>query len=246
MKKILPVGLMAFYFSTILTALNVSSQSFILKDDNNVPLSNGDTIVVTGPDTLYMEAGILVENISAVGKLVKVESFDLTVVPGAESFMMWGTIEYPPFTTLTAYGDSVSAFMTNNTFMSGYMSFGTPGTSWYKYIFFDENNPSDSAWAVIQYNSLAVTGIEENLFSEASVYPSPGSGMLNVLFSPVAKSNCIAEVFNSTGDLVVWRSIDASTELFCIDITKFRAGIYFLKLTDQENYAFKTWKIVRL
>jgi hypothetical protein len=235
-----------FLLSAMLASLHANSQSFVLRDENNFVLNNGDTIVVTGPDSMMLEAPILAENTSSVGKFVQVQRIDLNVVPGADCFMMWGTWEYPSSVMLTPEGDSIGAFMINSSFMSAYISHGVPGSSWYEYIFFDENNPSDSAWAVIQYNTLATTGIKANTLIGVSLYPNPGNGIFNLSFSFAAPTGYFAEVFNSTGDLISSTDIEATASLHCIDIRKYKTGIYFLKMTDHENNVYKIWKIVKL
>jgi len=245
MKIIVRITLLLFFCSAMLTSFHASGQSFVLKNENNIPINYGDTIVVTGPDTMFLEAGIFIENISTVGKLVQVQRIDLNVVPGVSSYMMWGVMEYPPSATLTVEGDSVGAFMTNYTFMSGYVAFGLPGTSWYKYIFFDENNPSDSAWAVIQYNASGTSGIKKNTLNEVSIYPNPGNGIYNLSFPSIHKPACRADVFNSTGDLLFVSNIEEYNNLFCLDLRKYIPGIYFLKVTET-NGAFRTWKIIKM
>ena len=91
----------------------------------------------------------------------------------------------PDFTFISPFTDILQAGQTDSTF-SGHFRFDdtlhTPSVSRVAYVFYNVNNPADSAIVYVHYNTLLQSGIEDydqsNLFlSEA--WPNPANDAVN-------------------------------------------------------------------
>lgn len=100
------------------------------------------------------------------------------------------------------------------------------------YVFFDSDNPSDSATYTVTYK-VEGSGISVNEIStmpELSVYPNPATDRLQVNYSGQSAQNSSFEIINLVGSRVYSKSLQASESTFNLNISNLSPGVYFCVL----------------
>jgi hypothetical protein len=86
------------------------------------------------------------------------------------------------------------------------------------------------------------TGINEVLANSISVYPSPTSGLINVILTSELSKNSTIEVYDAVGKLVVKQVL--ASEANAINISNLTNGIYTFKVLNNSNL-IKTGKLIK-
>jgi hypothetical protein len=223
----------------LLFACSADAQFLSLRDTSGNPVSNGDTILVTGTtDDGIMLGYVEIYNSSPATISLLVEKQHLSLVSGSDAYIGWNCV-YPPQVFISPDTVFLPATSTMNGFAGWLDHHGFAGTSFVRYNIFDANNIADSAWVVFQYNVLQAAGIAQLDGSDAfSIYPSPGNGVFS--FSPPAafRDFFSVEVFSAQGAMVRKKNF-FSPDLASVDITSALPGIYFVKLSDGEKTVVK-------
>lgn len=223
----------------LLFACSANAQNLMLRDSAGNPVSNGDTILVTGTtDDGILLGYVEIYNSSPATISLLVEKQHLSLVFGSEAYIGWNCV-YPPQIFLSPDTVAVPAAWTMDGFVGFLNPHGFAGTSFVRYNFFDANNVADSAWVVFQYNVLQAAGIAQLNGSDAfSIYPNPGSGVFS--FSPPAafRDFFSVEVFSAQGAMVTKKNF-FSPALAFMDVISALPGIYFVKLSDGEKTVVK-------
>jgi hypothetical protein len=216
-----------------------------LKDVSNIPVTNGDTIVVTGDTSMsLLTAYVKAQNTGSSGKSVSVLRSNLNLVSGTSTAFAWGVMMYSPTVNLSVDPDSIQAGATDSSFVSWYFSNAIVGTSYVVYSFFDQSNPSDSAWVVIKYVINTVAGIEENFLNAVSLYPNPGNGIFYWSPSSFLDNPYYIEIYNAAGAFMLKKDFSGVASLSSIDLTGQPAGVYFMKLTRLNKTGFRVFRML--
>jgi hypothetical protein len=90
--------------------------------------------------------------------------------------------------------------------------------------------------------SLAVTvdntvGVSENGWGDMSmdIYPNPGEGIFNILFSGDDPSVKELKIINIVGETIITRSVNTSISHYLLNLEDIPDGIYFLVIGSDEN-----------
>jgi len=67
------------------------------------------------------------------------------------------------------------------------------------------------------------------------VYPNPASGEIFLKFDQVLKGNMQVHVFNEVGALVEINVLQKGNDLFSLDVTNYRQGVYLIHVSDSEH-----------
>ena len=76
----------------------------------------------------------------------------------------------------------------------------------------------------------------------ASVYPNPTSGKINIEFTSSAKADHTIRITDLAGRVVVVKEVNAAagTNVVSLDLTEQGAGMYLVHITDQNGGATVT------
>jgi hypothetical protein len=235
--------LFVLMFCGMIFCMHTEAQSFILKDANDNNISSNDTIVITGDTSAGMLTGIVkVMNVSNFGRFVFVERISLNVVPGTFSAFAWAWMMYTPMTSVSPYGDSIHPGETDSSFAGWYFPEGIPGTSWYRYCFYNESNHSDSICVVFEYRVNTVAGIEKTNLLPFTVYPNPGKGIFSLPVD-LSTNEFNVEVMDALGKSILKEYYPAADGRSILDLSNEPPGIYFLKLFSKSfNKIFRLVK----
>lgn len=233
MRKFLLYGLGVIFLSIPATAQN---QYDILDPGNNV--INGDTFVVTGPAS----ASVIVEhfhlrNNTSQTKQISVKRYELNVQAGTQNYFCWSVCylpvnagTYPYFEDngiIQVLGNTVE----DTTLDCYYKPQNVVGDSYFRYVFFDRNNPSDTVFFDIKFSTWG-NAINKNIDKNTvSIFPNPATSHLTVKAETPIKSY---QIRNIVGQEIEKQTMVPSRQ-FNISISSLPEGIYFVLLTDERN-----------
>jgi len=233
MKRIL-FSLIALYLSIIV----VYGQSLVITQTNGNLVNNGDTITssVTAIDHSFI-VRLDVINVSNNDLDVKVKKIELDTLPGTVNYLCWDLC-YPPFIYTSANSVTIASEDTNRLFYGEYESHNQAGKTRIMYVFFDVNNPNDSAWAVVEYHSGSGVFYTESNKETSSInaFPNPTNGIINFEYQ-LEESYNTAELIisNVLGETILRKPIINSDGKMVLDLNGFESGIYFYSIILDNN-----------
>ena len=210
---------------SILFLQNLNSQSLTLSDSNGDIPNNSDVNYYGGPDDL-LTSYVFVTNNSAISIDVKVKKVELDIVPGSINYFCWGMC-FPPEVYVSPYPISIASGETNDSDFSGdYMPNGAIGTSKIRYVFFDDNNPSDSVCVNVLYHIMGYPEL-------TSIFPNKGNipEILNVVLSG-ENTNFL----QGSGTTTVWLSLDSNTTIYPNEIDIQSSVLIYLEFIFNNNH----------
>ena len=80
----------------------------------------------------------------------------------------------------------------------------------------------------IQFNSDGVLGLEGNSLETVTLYPNPTSDVLTIS----NLENATIEIYNLLGQVMTIKTNSSNQET--IDVSGYRSGTYFIKISNQE------------
>lgn len=207
-----------------------------------------DTLVVGDASaTSDLVAKIQVKNISNSAVDVKVKRLDRNYNNLTDSNAVCWDICFQPDVSLSLTSITIQpGEVTSEGLFSGHVYPDKDGTSRkgpITYVFFDENNPSDSMAFTINYavsdtmsgqqaftQSFPTVGlVESNLKSELKVYPNPASDELNVAYS-LAQGKNQFEIVSLLGKTVYKKNLEENSGKITLNLSRLDGGIYFYLL----------------
>ena len=104
--------------------------------------------------------------------------------------------------------------------------------------FIDTSLDSSVFLKASSFNFGAELGINNDDLSNLNIYPNPSTGFINL------KSNNFSEtveisIYNIQGQLVISEEKSSTNEIIQVDISKLTTGMYFVKITSEENSVVK-------
>lgn len=165
-------------------------------------------------------------------------------------------LQFSHWVTLSREGDGVVKFdfphinlpdsATSSSESNGYITFSIkqkdnlPDGTEIKntgYIYFDYNPAVITNTTLNTINSTVSIKEFKESPNEMSVYPNPSTGIIYVAFSKIIK-NAKLDVYNITGELVYNKNIYNSSYSL-LNLKKFPAGIYLIKVQNGDNIIIK-------
>jgi hypothetical protein len=86
------------------------------------------------------------------------------------------------------------------------------------------------------------TGMEENGFSQARLYPNPGSDIVTITFSKPSTSSISLQLYTSTGEMLSRMAAPSGTLTLQIDLNAYSSGVYFLII--EQAHSTKTLRLI--
>ena len=245
MKKLLTISLISLFGATY-------AQNIELRIHNQTALINGTNINITEPVTTNMlqdvESKIDVVSTYSTSKTIKVRKREITTnQPLQENAICWGlcTIGVTWGTSPVLESDPLTMpVSTTPTIYSGHVYPQTlGGTSTFRYIWFDVNNPNDSTWVDVTYNVIGTASVNEiEKVTKLSIYPNPASDFLNINLNSNEINKAI-EIMDITGRKVYSKSITRDSELLRVNTSGLTPGIYFVSVLANDK-TIKTEKVI--
>lgn len=238
MKKLL------LSIAVLFAAGQAGAQSFMVHDAGGADIS-GQTVDVNSSVTMsQIEYHAKLHNTSGASKTVKVKRYKLNVGIFAVNDFCW-TACYDPSTDVSPFGIAVPAGATDTSFVTHYThGEDVSGTSTYKFVFYDQANPNDSAFFVINFN--ITVGIDEAKANAvlSNAFPNPASTMFSLKYdlNQYVQTAKIV-VYDMLGKVVKEIAIDDKQGTAKVNVEDLNSGVYFYSFYVNDK-AIATKKIV--
>lgn len=215
----------------MLFSLQMEAQSLQVLDTLGVNVSSTHQYIScdTSSSTLciiYFD----VKNISAnTLSTVKVKKIEMQLVTGSKNTFCFAGQCYLASTYTSPLSVSIEPNGINETFDGQYKPKGHPGESIIKYVFFDVNNTTDTAFVIVHYNATA-TGIapyENNVAVISEPYPNPASTQTSFNYSIPANSSAVFVLSDITGNKIKEIPIYNNSGVFEVPTNDLSNGLYF-------------------
>jgi hypothetical protein len=217
-----------FLLSVFLLALiRVSGQSLQFFDSQNLPLNNGDTLIVTGSiQTSEMIAIVKVKNLTNNNLEVTCKKWQLSIVPGSTNVFCWANLCYPPNVNVSN-SMIIPAGVTVDDFSGHYYPNGNSGVSIVMYSF--DVRGADSAWFYVKYD--VGQGISDNQLNKLyKPFPNPASKEVLVSYSINNSKYSFIEIYDVLGNKQMVINLNGKQNFVQIPVYNLKNGLYFIQL----------------
>ena len=231
----------ARYAFTILLPLTITLQAQNLLDikDEFGTVVNGETVTVYDlPTAFEMSASLLTNLNGPASKTVNLKRYEIgPLVSGTYNYFCWGVCYIPRLAGVSPLWVSVDPVimapgvdMTN--FHGYYRPMGTTGVSTFRYVWYDEAAPSDTAWVDIVFDTQHVGFAEQSQEASFIVYPDPAVGGEVFIESRTGSGSDrdMLLVFNAIGERVIGKMLSAGNASERLSVSNLPDGMYFLSL----------------
>lgn len=196
------------------------AQNLVLSTEQGDLMPN-EVVVLQGDPAVGQVIGqVYVTNTGEDPISVKVKKIENFMVEGAESMICWGGNCFPPDVFVSPVAETIEPGETNTTgFFGDYSTVGISGLSSVSFVFFDENNPSDSTMVVLIYD---VTTTQKTLTLSDDNGDIPANGTLTVEGLPdeeLIKNIFVTNTGTDTAEVLVRRinnyTVPETANQFC-------------------------------
>lgn len=228
MKKILLQLTFVFLISSV---LNSQSLSFTYEGE---PIPNNSEIYVVGDASLgKIIAPISITNNAFDSLDIKVKKIEIDTLPGSSNSFCFGGICNGSIVYETSYSVKIAPGETDDSFEGDYFPNQNIGQTIIAYVFFDMNNPSDSAIVTVIYNGI-ITSTDEVSYTETQVsepYPNPAGESISFNTSlPDFINDLNLFIYNLSGSAEKELKLNNTGDLLKVNITDLKDGFYFYSL----------------
>lgn len=237
-----------FLFAVSFIAVqNISrAQSIVIIDTKSGNEITGQTITLTDADLNNThEVHLDAKNISGNTLNIKVKRYETSVLMNTQNFFCWSVCYTPtdagvkPVWTDNGFVAMVPDSVYEK-FKAYYIANGNSGASSFRYVFFDVNNTSDSAFVDIVFD-ISV-GMDENSINRNQfyLYPNPSNEIVNFEWNNKLNQTDKLEIYSAIGEKIESISMNNPTGKFKLNTADYNSGLYFIIL--KENGIIKSSK----
>ncbi len=207
---------------------------------------NGQTVYMTttvDPLDNYQVSHIYfpIKNNTSSSLDIKFKRYELITVSNTKNYWCWSFCAMPTFSGTKPFWEDNNAvsFVANEVkddFMRAYhMPIGISGLATYRYVLYDDANPSDSAFVDIHFDMLTSAKKNINTFAKTdlNIFPNPASKKVYLNFSKSAEieqANCVLIIRDMLGEVVKEYDLRNEFTKHEMDISEINPGIYFYTL----------------
>jgi len=215
----------AILFFTLLFALSLSTsaQSLVLSDDAG-DLPDGAIVNVTGEGSGgQIAAHINVTNTAEEQLIVLCKKYYLDVVDGSMNTFCWGGTCYGPDVMVSQNADTIQPAETITEFAGDYIPNNTFGISTIMYVWYDMNNPSDSTYAIVNFNTmvekkLELVGPDNTILEDGATLAVNGEINDQIIAHGIKVVNFTEEIVDVKVRKIIEDTIDGTENAFFWDL----------------------------
>ncbi|GIV42059.1 MAG: hypothetical protein KatS3mg034_1369 [Vicingaceae bacterium] len=230
------------YFLTLFTGMILfaarAQSSFDVLDPNGAVINN-DTFTITGPAS----ASVMVEhfklkNNSSSKKFVSVKRYEISVQPNTQNYFCWSVCYLPvnagqyPYFEDNGVIEVLSNAVEDTTLDCYYKPQNVNGSSYFRYVFFDRQNPGDSVQFFVKFATWA-TNIQDQKNNGITIYPTNTNGSIFIENSLGIRQVLI---FDLTGKMVHSQNFSYESKVN-LDLTHLPSSLYFVRVIDANGTA---------
>ena len=244
-KKLLTISLITLFGASY-------AQNIELRIHNQSALINGTNIFIidTVSTSLSQDVAAEIDVISkyTTAKTIKVRKREvISNAPLQENAICWGlcTLGVTWGTSPVVESDPVPMpVSTSSILYSGHVyPKANGGTSTFRYIWYDVNNPNDSTWVDVTFGVAGTASLNEiERITKLSIYPNPATNLLNIDLNS-NEANKSIEIMDLIGRKVYTKIIAGNSELLRVNTSGLTPGIYFVSVVAN-NKTVRTEKVI--
>ena len=218
---------------TLLLTNQAKSQSFTITDLLGDTINNTE-VTVNGLSTeATLSFPAYVTNSASDTNVTRCKRRIIEQVASTSNYFCWG-ICYGPAVNVGNQSVVLAPGDTYENFHSYFTPDSMSGTSRIMYVFYDNNNPADSAYFTVKYEvSPNTAGIGE-IANEISVKLYPTSSSQNITLELENNSPAMIGVYDMSGKQHAMINSTRSN-LINIDVSGLSSGMYQVMVTDTQN-----------
>lgn len=231
-----------------LALLGQSTELVNLRDATNTVV-NGGTVTVQGdPTDKDLQATIVAELNGAAPRTVNVLRRELNEVAGSQNHLAWAEIMYAllasgEYPTWVCAEPLVMEPGSTGDLWAYYRPNGTSGTGCFRYVWYDVDAPTDSAWVNICFDTQGSIGVEENALNGAllDAYPNPTNAGASVSLTYRLPDAGLARlvVHNAQGARAVVLPLTGRSGRVTLPTATMTADIWYASLEQQGRTLYK-------
>lgn len=224
-----------------LLAFAVQAQFLTLKDEGGASVNNGmiDVWCDLTPVPPAVEYDVTCRLNTSSPKVVNMKRYELQIPEGVTwNYYCWGEC-YAPDTSgdhPVWYAPDVNTLYPDEDFIgfhAYYQPAGVAGNACFRYVWFDDLNPTDTAWVDICFHATPV-GIEDHAptIFNFSAYPVPSNGgNVELTFdAPRAGQQVVVELHDALGQSISTERIRAGQQRLVLSEGRLGPGLVFATL----------------
>jgi len=228
MKKI-------YLFSvSMICSLMAISQNIHIYDTNHVEIT-GQSLTITGASDVQLEGDVLVEQKTGSTKDIGCRRYEISIINGTMNYFCWWQCYAPqnsgtnpvwtapdPLTMLT---DSVY-----HNFHGYHNGLSNPGTATYRYVFYDINNPNDSAFVDIIFDTWPASINEQEIKNSIQLFPNPAKDYTTITYDIPNNRSAKLIITDIVGKEVLNTNLPAYKTQHTVNVSNFKNGVYFYSI----------------
>lgn len=187
-----------------------------------------------------------IRNNSDITVFVKVRREETSVVEGSLNYFCWYQC-YTPSTNVSPTSLAIAPGESVPNFYADYQPMGNAGSSFIKYCFFDENNPSDETCVTVEYRVSDVTAVNEAaLVSVGNPQPNPATDFTKIPY--VLRENnkgAALVVYNILGSEIKRQSVAGTSGNITLDVSDLQSGVYIYSFYNDNRLLSSSRLVVR-
>jgi len=231
----------ALLLSFTSVAGSLFAQDLVILKDEAGNTVNGQLVVQYGdPSAPDHEVDIIANLQGNVSKTLNVRRYETQVLLGTANYFCWGVCyeERPAggqylWQSLPQHAVALVPGVDALNFHAYLKPNGQVGVARFRFVWFDIDQPADTAWVDIEFRS-EVVGIDEAVASQydLAVFPNPSAGAdVRVSFAGAAATSATRlVVYNTLGERVHSEGIRASQQAAILSTAALSTGVYFATL----------------
>ncbi|MBT3207258.1 MAG: T9SS type A sorting domain-containing protein [Bacteroidetes bacterium] len=206
----------------------------------NVSADTLHTYIFQGDTTYYYSYEAFVEidikNISTNNINVQCKKRHIQLIPNTQNYFCWSSC-FPPYTFESTIPVTIPSNETIDIFSGHYKPNGKLGCILVAYTFYNNDNPSDSAMALVKFimdfcNPTSIAKVNKNQKQFSQPYPNPATSYFFIDKLSKSMSNQIISIYDSMGKLISIQSIDNVNSRLKVNTNYLKRGYYFYKISN--------------
>ncbi|MBE9466981.1 MAG: T9SS type A sorting domain-containing protein [Bacteroidetes bacterium] len=231
--------ILVFFIAWTLSVNCLFAQNLSLTDTSANDITN-DTLIISGTTTALV-ADVEITNNSSSTISIKVKKIENYLVSGSINTFCWGQC-FSPFTYVSPNPIDIDGGGINKKdFHGDYTSNDNQGTSIITYVFFDADNPDDSASVTVLFE-VGLDDISSNIneVNSFNVYPNPATDYVNISGNSMNNhSSAKIIIYDALGSVVKEIKISGSQKNITVPVNDWKSGTYFYTLIERNDTKVK-------
>jgi len=232
------------YISTLLLCLFIGgpmmAQNIQIFDSDGNDVTNSTYTYIGEPDA-KADVAFTTTNVSGFTMEMGLKRVETNVPSGTKNYFCWFECYFPTNTGVNYWWDAPdSVLLDNDSTFYGMHAYhwpeGQASDATYRYIWYDQNNPTDSVFVDIVFNQMPLSSNELTVFNaELKAWPNPGKDVVSVAFNANTSKELSLVVRNLLGTEVSRQTLHQSYGTVRMDTGTLPDGIYLISLQDGTN-----------